>query len=138
MGSYYENTWRTYASFSMIGDDLNPDDVSSILQVQPSDSFRRGDKKKNGSTWKHGFWSLESEGNVHSDDLSEHIEWLLDQIEHCQDYITGLSTSNISARIFCYWELKSGNGGPRFSPALLSRLVALDLTLDIDFYCDCD
>ena len=138
MGNYYQTTWRTYANFSLTGQDLDPAEASSIFQIEPSDSFRAGDLRKNGTRWKHGHWSLESKDHLESDELSAHIEWLLDRLEPSQAYIASLQAANIRSRIFCYWELKSGSGGPSFTPALLSRLVVLNVELDIDFYCNCD
>jgi hypothetical protein len=143
-GSYYHTTWRTYASVSLNGDDLDPAEVTSFFEIQPSESFRAGDLRKNGRTWNHGHWALESQEHVKSKELADHIEWLLDQLGHTQpqeqahSYIAKLQANNTITRIFCYWELRSGSGGPSFSPDLLRRIADFGLDLDIDFYCDCD
>lgn len=138
MGNYYENNWRTYATFSLTGSDFDPDEVTSFLKIQPSDSFRAGDLRRNGKPWKHSQWSLTTKDHVQSNDLSTHIEWLLDHIEPVHSYIVRLTLRGTEASIFCFWELLSGNGGPTFMPSLLRRLANLDLDLGLDFYCNCD
>ena len=51
-------------SMNVYGADLIPEHVTSLLGVEPTKSFRRGDRKsQNGpDVWRHGAWLLDVKG----------------------------------------------------------------------------
>ena len=55
--------------------------ITEMLGIIPESSFKRGDKRKDGKDWPHGFWTFSSSGRIQSSDLIKHLVWLLEQIE---------------------------------------------------------
>jgi hypothetical protein len=131
------NCAETFAALRLYGDDLDPQLVTQALGLSPSESAVKGLEIVSSSGKKRvaptGRWILESEGQVESTILEQHIEWLLLQLE-----ITKIIPTDIrgvtSADILCYWESATGHGGPQFSPELLGRIAKLRLSLSLDIY----
>jgi hypothetical protein len=133
------NCAKTFASLRFYGDDLKPDEITSRLQIQPTDSACKGSQSvaRSGKsrTAPTGRWVLDTESHIDSTNLEDHLEWLLDQIEAAGVVpvdLPGVSSIAIS----CYWLSATGQGGPEFSPELLSRLAKWQLTLGLDLYFD--
>ena len=130
------NASRTWATFRITGKRLDPERITQLLKLAPSESFKAGDPR--GTTnlrWSHGYWGISSEGVIGSTDLEEHLEWLVSQLMSVKNELDEVrATGGIRADIFCYWESATGNGGPSFSPKLMERLALLDLELSLDIY----
>jgi len=78
--------------------------------------------------------ALESEKQVVSTDLEDHIGWLLDQVEGvAHTLLPYLQSIGAEKDVDCYWE-KEGNGGAFFHASLLKRMAALDLALGVTTY----
>ncbi len=133
------NCAQTFASLRLFGDQLQPDEVSRLLNLKPTESAPKGletvapsGKSRISPT---GRWILESQEHVHSTDSQDHIAWLLDQLDKsgavpCK--IPGVGRADIC----CFWLGATGNGGPEFSPEVLGRLAKYQLTLSLDIYPD--
>jgi hypothetical protein len=129
------NVGQAFATLRLQADDLDPDQVTKSLGVTPSEAFRRGDPfGRGGLRRRHGHRALCSEGRVASNDLGEHIAWLLDLVEPASDALARLRSQGVDADVFCYLESRA-QGGPEFSPTLKGRLALLNLALGIDIYC---
>lgn len=135
MGRAEESSESPYATLVVSGDEVNPDTVSEILGLSPSRAFKAGDPYSRGHVRRHGMWALSSHEAVVSEDLEDHVRWLLDRIEPVQavlhDYLQAKGTFGF---ITCFWPSPHGHGGPQFSPALMKRVGAVDLPLQIDAY----
>ncbi|MBW2063216.1 MAG: DUF4279 domain-containing protein [Deltaproteobacteria bacterium] len=60
--------WRC-VSLTLVGRDLNPDNVSNTLRIRPDDSARRGESFGAKRKTKFGLWSLDgrpSSGRIHT------------------------------------------------------------------------
>jgi hypothetical protein len=131
------NCAETFASLRFYGDALEPEEISRRLALEPTDRACRGDQATSPSgkirTAPTGRWILETQGQVDSTDLEQHVAWLLDRLE-----VTGIVPTTLpgvsQADVFCYWVSATGNGGPEFSPQTLARLARLQLTLGFDIY----
>lgn len=123
------------ATLVISGDDVHPATVSEIMRRSPTRSFARGDPYGRGRVRKHGMWALSSEHSVASDDLDDHLAWLLDRIEPVLGMLQDYRRANdCSAFITCLWPSPHGHGGPCFSPRLLMRIGAANLPLSVDTY----
>jgi hypothetical protein len=126
---------RTWATFRMWGGGLEPHEVSTRLNIDPSRAHRRGDRRGKNKVWANNHWELTSQDQVSSSDLEVHINWLLDQLEPGQtELLMLLAEPDVQADIFCYWESATGQGGPGFSPSVMRRLVEFNLKLNLDIY----
>lgn len=131
-----ENCSRTYASIIITGDSFNPIDISSTLEIDPSSSFRKGDRRGEKGVWNHSFWELSSKEEVTSTNLNLHLAWLIAKLLPNKEKLSSLCLANrsIKAYISCFWESKTGHGGPDFSPDLMCKIGELNLELSIDIY----
>ena len=131
------NANRTFATFRLWGKELEPGQVTEMLSLTPSKAFKRGDQRTETKRWPHGYWGITSENQVLSTDLALHIEWLIDRLEPVQSQLGRImAEEGVKADIFCFWESRTGHGGPSFGPKLLKRIAALNLELGLDIYFD--
>jgi len=132
---------RLYVSFTIVGKDLIPDEITSKLGIEPSHSFKRGDTKIRGrektEIWKHGFWSLESSNvGLPTDDLKQHFEWLLDMLEPTEDELKDIiANGSFDARVSCFWITSNDRINVEIEPGILVRLAKLNIRVWLDIYC---
>src|SRR6266498_513955 len=126
---------RLFVSFTLTGRDLIPSDVTTILEIQSSYSFKRGDIKINSNgekqVRKHSCWDLNSDNKgFPSDDPGPHFEWLLSKLEPVQAKLNDLLVNkNIKARIQCFWITPDGRINIEVEPAIIMRLAKLNLKI---------
>jgi hypothetical protein len=125
---------RTYATLRLFGKTIEPDVVKGRLGIAPTFSYRPGERRGRKGPWPYGYWELCSQPFIASKDLSDHIGWLLAQVEPVKDVFCEIARESDRADIFCFWESSVGHGGPTFSAALLGRVATLGLELGIDIY----
>lgn len=127
-------TTRTFATLRIIGKILNPQEVSTKLQLTPSEAKSAGDVRGKSGKWPHGYWELSSKDHVHSAELEDHLAWLVTMIEPSSGRIKQLQQEGFNTDIFCFWETSSSQGGITISPELLKRIGDVHLALGIDIY----
>jgi hypothetical protein len=134
----FESEYPTslYASFILRGKDLDPQEVSTLLDINPSRSFKRGERRTETKVWPHGFWKLESKDHIQSENLASHIEWLVNQLEPMASRLTTLvKERSLDAVISCFWIAETGHAGLGLSASLINRIATLGLRLEVDIYC---
>ncbi len=125
---------RTHATLRVYSTTLDPDAISEAVGARPSRSFRVGDSfGRQSRTRDINAWFLYSEDQVSSRDLRRHLDWLMDSVDG-SGLIRLIQQSGAEADIFCYWESRSGQGGPILSPIQMSRMSRLGLHLILDLY----
>jgi hypothetical protein len=120
-------------------EDLNPDDVSRLLGLEPSRVQRKGEQQypKNPESplrFRSGGWHLSTKGHVESRDLRRHLDWLLERLEPKRDILLRLSREGCAMDLFCFWCSARGQGGPELDAVRMGRLSALGLTIRFDIY----
>ena len=135
------NCAETFASLCLYGDALVPAQITTVLGLDPTDAAPKGERTTSSSgksrTAPTGRWILESQEQVHSTNLEDHVAWLLDRIEAAG--VVPLTLPGVSrASIFCYWASATGNGGPSFSATVLGRLARMQFPLEFDLYFPAD
>lgn len=67
------------------GDGINADEVTRLLGIPPSSMYRKGEKyqTRDGRSFERfsTVWHLRSDGDVTSDHLNDHAEYLLNKLE---------------------------------------------------------
>lgn len=131
------NCKRTYATFRLLGDLLNPSDITSRLGITPSKAFAKGE------TWDKtgirqcttGIWKLSSKDELMTTNLERHLVFLLNRLEPVTLEIIKIADElSLETDFFCYWLSATGHGGPEFSPGVLRRISNLNASLNLDFY----
>ena len=126
---------EAFATLRLHGTDWQPEDITERLGITPSYAHRLGEQHgSKGLIWKDSCWHITSRHQVASTNLEEHIAWVLDRIEPVCEAFMAIRRALPSADIFCMVVSRYGHGGPGFTPRLLGRLAALDLTLGLDIY----
>ena len=124
-----------YVLFRIYGKELEPSEVTMRLQHEPSLAYRRGElNPKTGRPRPFGMWQISSKHQIEADELGEHISWILDQLEPVRQALQEIMRSEgVQADLYCSWEIE-GNGGVMFTPALLGRIVSMNLELGVEIF----
>ena len=128
-----------FGGFRVVGDDLDPDEVTELTGLDPSDAWRKGDPHVNRigvvlAPRKTSVWSFYAPTEF-SLDLPELLDGLLDRFEPKRDENVALlhrtsSTAEVSLHIYMSDQTPIGT----ISLATLKRIVALNADLDLDLY----
>ena len=131
----YPTCARTHATLRVFSEQLEPEAITTLLAAQPTRSHRVGDPVSADGRAKreaHG-WLLNTEGRVTSQDVRRHIDWLLDAVDR-EELSNLIRERRVDANVFCYWESKSGHGGPQLSPSQMIKLARRGLSVGFDVY----
>ena len=124
-----------YVDLILRGNGLNPGEVTRALALEPNMSFRRGDWRNETDRWKTNLWSISSKGRVHSNDLSSHLEWLINQIEPMKvNFLEITGQDDIEAEISCFWILPTDHEYLSLTNELIRKTAELRLKIGIDVY----
>lgn len=135
MESDYPTCSQTHADLRIYSDKLVPDEISTLLGLQPTRCLAKGDRL--GPTMppvKRTVWKLSSEGTVQSRDLRRHLDWLFDQLLRVPEGALKHIATTGEVRIWVSWWSASGHGGPILGVSQLTALARLGLELHFDIY----
>lgn len=138
--SDYPTCRKSFATLRIFHDTSEPQAVTAILGLNPTQSFKRGDTHGHGervATYRINAWLLSSECSLSSHDSLRHIEWLLAAIEPRRSALRELQRLGHRIDISCYWLSESGHGGPTLTPDIMRRLSELELAVWFDVYLTC-
>lgn len=76
----------SYVYFAFKGDAFDPDEISKLLEIQPSDSWEKGDKGKYTAKQQYACWKLQSVSQELLD-IDSLINEVIDQLEDKVDLI---------------------------------------------------
>lgn len=133
MGSQPEK-WAK-ASLRVFSDAVSIEDISALLGVAASHSYRKGQpvSSRNEKVLRHeSVWLLDSP-LADSKDLTSHLEWLLDFIEPRLHVIRSLQTA-CHVDLFCLFASETGQGSVTLNSSLIGRLAKSGLDLLIDLF----
>jgi hypothetical protein len=58
----------------------NPDEITALLEIQPTEAHKAGDERIPGKIWKHDFWALRSGVDDSEIDAERHFAALFDKL----------------------------------------------------------
>jgi hypothetical protein len=123
------------ASLRVFSDTLQASDITTLLGMEPSRSYFKGQpvSSRNPKTLRRkSAWIFKS-GLEQDPDLAAHLRRLLDFIEPRLDRLDTLRET-CRVDLFCGFASESGQGGTTLDSALLARLGRLRLDLTMDLY----
>lgn len=120
------------AALCIYGDDLDPDDVSARLGIQPTRAFRKGERRNHSPPTRHGAWILEVRGETPTGP-DDHLRELLAQVTVAPDVWQTL-LRDFELRLSCAVHTTGWNRGFALRPATLAKIADLGIELDFDLY----
>ena len=128
----------TKASFRIVGKDLDPSEITNLLQMHPDQFHRRGDpnisKTRNRyADYTEGLWALHSSfDDAHT--IDEHIENLVIKLWEHRDLLQELRNRGYRMDIFVGIFGIDDNMGIMLQNTLLTRAMQLGVDLNLDLY----
>jgi hypothetical protein len=113
---------------------LDCDYVSDLLQISPSTVKRKGLPSSRKRISSSNSWLLSSKGFVKSDDISQHLDWLLDAIAGNHSSFRLLKESGLNLDLWLTIKICHWNTLCVISPEQIRRLASYDFQLCIDVY----
>lgn len=125
---------RVQVCLRIVGDDLDPDIVSTLLDCPPTKAYRKGEVisgVRANRTAPTGIWILHGleEGE---DELEGEISRLLDRVS--AEPASWAVLTPFRKNVFCGLYLAAWNRGCAISAGLMQRLAERGLDLDLDIY----
>ena len=132
----YGTCHYTHAWLRIMSNDLDLEEVTSLVKAEPTKTQKKGDLQSAASPRhdkKTGWW-ISSEGAVSSKDSRDHIDFILSKLADSDDGFAVLHSRGYLVDLCIRWDSLSGHGGPTLSPIQMSRLAALDIEVWFDIY----
>jgi len=130
-------------SLRIAGDDLDPSNVTELLEMEPYHAHKKGDpntgKAKSGkiihyAPFQTGLWEIRSNLDRHCR-LHEHFINLLERLEPHRDKLAELCKDGFELDFFCgHFFADAHQPGYSLSYDILVRIGALGITLNICLY----
>jgi hypothetical protein len=132
----YLSCERTYVTLRIYPTNLDPDEVTTRLGIQPTEIQRVGDLIPPAfkRTIKLAGWFLTSESVVESTNTLNHLAWLLDIVLPHQQQLYALQNDGHRMDVSCYWLRKQDQGGPTLTSEIMEQLSRLRLDIWFDMY----
>ena len=127
------------ATFRIYHPELDPADLTSRFDINPSVSWKRNDdeygwRKRPGHKAPSGGWLLSSRQAVKDNNALAHIDYLLDQLSGRAGLIKQLQMEGYMIDLVIGWHAASWNTTPTLTPEIMRRLANYRLPIWFDVY----
>jgi hypothetical protein len=135
---HYGTCSYTHVWLRIMHEALDPDEVTQLLGVSPTEIQRAGEPRspKTDKVHKCSGWFLSTEGILMSLDARHHFDWILERVGDKQSEFSALLERGYLLDVCCRWDSKSGQGGPTLSPPHMLGFARLGVDLWFDLYFD--
>ena len=133
----YATCERTTATLRIACGDMHPQQVTALLNVEPTHQTVRGEPMQFSSRAKShvprlNMWLLDSEGVILSKDLRRHLDWIIGKVRLHRDALFSLQQMpDVKMDVSCVWWSLHGDGGPTLWPEQMLGLAELNLEMSI-------
>jgi hypothetical protein len=121
-------------SFTVKGDNLDPDEITRLLGASPTEAYHRGDaipRRNHTFTANSGSWSISTERSTR--DIEEQLTELFAKLNSDPEVWRSL-TNRYEADLFCGVFLSWFGHGFSMSPSLHRLLADRNLLITFDIY----
>jgi hypothetical protein len=129
--------YRSVATLRIVGENLDPDEITALLGCAPTRGERKGDvltSKTTGRsrTVKVGAWCLDA-SDREPENLDGQIGEILDKLTPSMDVWQSIA-ERYRVDFFCGFFMRETNEGVEISPASLAALGQRKIVLGLDIY----
>ena len=140
-----ENTIRTFATLRFAGDELDPDEISRVVNEKPTRAYKKGQTyqpgpRSPGITGKTGVWYFSTKHKVPSKDLADHLNALerlispfADQHSRLRELREIMERKNLQAHATLFWRGPPGAQHPSVPSTAIAALRRLPADIEPDF-----
>jgi len=134
----YATCSYTHAWLRIMGESLDPDEVTCLLEVTPTEIQRSGERlsPETDNVHQYSGWFLSTKGVLTSLDARHHLDWILERVGDKHREFAALRDRGYLLDACCRWDSKSGEGGPTLSPLQMLGFAQLGIELWFDIYFD--
>lgn len=139
-------TLITSASLSFFGDRLEPDRITALLGVQPTNAYRKGEvylrSRGREARGRTGLWLLSSEPHMKSIELNDHLIYLRNVLfppdgeSLIEPLCSLMQEKDIEAEVSCFWYGEHGAQPPVIPEAIRAAFALIGATIELDFDTD--
>ncbi len=130
----YSTCVETYSTLRVFSDTVSPDEITTLLRVEPTTAFRMGESHAGGRLKrKENGWFYCTKDMCDSRDTRLHIDLILAAFEGRKDAVEQLRIHGCEIDITSYW-VSSGQGGPWLMPQQMLKLGDLGIGVWWDVY----
>jgi hypothetical protein len=140
-----ENTIRAFATLRFAGDALDPDEISCVVEGEPTRAYRKGQRYRPGPrspkiNGKTGVCYFSTKRKIPSKDLTDHLDALVrlifpfaDKDKRLRELRDIMERENLRAHVTCFWRGPSGANRPSISSVVTRELQRLPADIEVDF-----
>ena len=130
----YPTCAETHSTLRVFSDAIAPDEITNLLQIEPTDTFRKGDSHALGKLQrKTNGWFYSTEKLSSSKDTRHHIDLILATLDGKVDSVKKLRLKGCEIDITSYW-VSTGEGGPWLMSQQMLKLGTLGIDVWWDIY----
>jgi hypothetical protein len=142
-------TRKAYATFRVVGDTLTPEAITKAVRIVPTIQYAKGQTYFAGPRTgdligKSGVWSLTTDRLVASNDIREHLAYLLgvlipdrqDANPLFQLHALLAKHKDWRADLSCFWHGRQGAKRPSIPKFVAEVMKFLPATIETDFETD--
>jgi Domain of unknown function (DUF4279) len=123
----YPTCVETHSTLRVFSDAISPDEITNLLQIEPTDAFRKGDSHARGKLQrKANGWFYTTQKRCDSKDTRRHIDMILAALEGKLAAVETLHKQGCKVDITSYW-VSTGQGGPWLMPQQMLKLGRLGI-----------
>jgi hypothetical protein len=141
-----DGTVKAYATLRFAGDSLEPREISDVLGIEPTRSYRKGERYFAGPrtgelTGRTGIWRFSTDGMVDGSDLERHLAYLVRLIFEGEPGRSAalsqlLARRALKAHVSCFWHGKTGAQAPCVPAQVIDTFKQLPAEIETDFDTD--
>lgn len=130
----YSTCVETYSALRIFSDNIPPEEITRLLQIQPTDRFQKGDSHSQGKLKrKANGWFYSTEKLSESKDTRRHMDLILRALDGREGAVKKLRLDGCEIDITTYW-VSVGHGGPWLMPQQMLKLGTLGIGVWWDIY----
>lgn len=140
-----EQPTRAFATLRFAGDALDPDEISRVLDEEPTRAYRKGERFRPGArspeiAGKTGVWYFSTRRKIPGNELTNHLDALVrlifpfaDADKRLKELRDIMERGDLQAHVTCFWRGPPGTPKPSIPFSVTDSLGRLPADIEVDF-----